>query len=77
MEKLLKYLVEEITGITDFSIKEKEENSFKTYELLVPAEYMGLVIGKNGKTIKVLRNLMKVKAILDNIRFNLIVTPAN
>ncbi|HJX46162.1 MAG TPA: KH domain-containing protein [Patescibacteria group bacterium] len=77
MKKLLKYLVEEIIGITDFTIKENEENSFKTYELLVPSEYVGLIIGKNGKTIKTLRNLMKVRAILDKVRFNLVVTSSN
>ena len=77
MKTLLKYLVEEITGITDFTIKESEENSFKTYELLVPSEYVGLIIGKNGKTIKTLRNLMKVRAILDKVRFNLVVTSSN
>ena len=77
MKTLLKYLVEEIIGITDFTIKENEENSFKTYELLVPTEYIGLIIGKNGKTIKTLRNLMKVRAILDKVRFNLVVTSSN
>jgi predicted RNA-binding protein YlqC (UPF0109 family) len=33
---------------------------------------MGVVIGKEGKTIKSLRNLAKAKAIKDNIRIQIV-----
>jgi predicted RNA-binding protein YlqC (UPF0109 family) len=33
---------------------------------------MGIVIGKEGKTIKSLRNLAKAKAIRDNIRIQVL-----
>jgi predicted RNA-binding protein YlqC (UPF0109 family) len=74
MEKLLKFLLKETLSITDFKIQLSEDNSIKTYELIVPAESMGLVIGKKGRTIKMLRNLLKVRAILDKEKFNLMVT---
>ncbi len=41
------------------------------YTLKVAPEDMGIIIGKEGKTIKSLRNLIKSKAIIDGTRVNL------
>ena len=41
-------------------------------ELRVSPEDMGLVIGKGGKVIKSIRNLLRTKAILENKRVNLL-----
>lgn len=75
MEKLLDYLVRNTLGLTDFEIKSTTSDEANVYELVVPNDSIGLVIGKKGRTIKMLRSLLKVKAILNKERFNLIITP--
>jgi len=77
MKKLLEYIIEKGLGIKDYEIKEGKEESVVNYELVVPSESIGLVIGKKGRTIKIIRNILKVRAILDKVRFNLTVSSSN
>ena len=64
MKDLLKYLVTKITGLEKITIDEEESDGF--VKLLVKAETgkAGLIIGKGGKTIRIIRNLLRVKATL-------------
>jgi len=73
MNALIKYLIENITGNSEFEIEEKEENSLVTYIIQAKPEFMGLIIGKAGKTIKTIRNLVKVRATLEKKSVNLTV----
>lgn len=65
MKKLLAFLVEKITGNKDFKIQESEEEGRADYLILAPQEIVGMIIGKGGKTIKAIRNLLKVRATLE------------
>jgi len=47
------------------TVEEVSENDRVTLTIKVPAESTGLVIGKGGKTIKAIRNLIKVLATLE------------
>lgn len=64
MKKLLKYIIEEITGSTDFSIEESSEENQENYEIKAGTEIIGMIIGKGGQTIKSIRNLLRVRAVL-------------
>lgn len=70
MKNLLQYILENITGSSDFEIieagsQEGNEN-YVNYEIKANPEIIGLIIGKSGKTIRSIRNLLRVRATLDN-----------
>ena len=73
MKKLLEFLVKSIVNHPeDLIVKEKEEEEGQIdLDLQVNPEDIKIVIGKNGKTIKAIRELLKIKAIKEKKRFNL------
>lgn len=64
MKKLLETLIEKISG-QKVEILAHEENGIFTYTINSPKEIMGLLIGKGGKTIRAMRSLARVRAIVD------------
>lgn len=64
MKKLLKYIIQEITGSTDFSIEESSDQNQENYEIKAGPEIIGMIIGKGGQTIKSIRNILRVRAVL-------------
>lgn len=71
MENLLKFLLEGILGKNEFEIVEKKEEGKINYIVKTSQENMGLLIGKGGRVIKSLRNILKIKATLEKISVNL------
>ncbi len=72
MKELLQYITKRIVNKPEkVELEEEQVEETLNLRLKVAPEDMGLVIGKNGSTIQALRNLLKVKAIKDDIRFNL------
>ena len=65
MKELISFLVKNIAGTDELEIEEKEEAGVNSYVIKVKQEYMGLIIGKGGKTIKTVRTLLKVRATLE------------
>mgnify|MGYP001614201462 CR=1 FL=1 len=67
MKNTLNYLV---TSIVENSkaveITQAEENGVLNLTIKVAAEDMGRIIGKNGKVIKAIRNIMKIPAMKEN-----------
>ena len=73
MKEFLEFLVKQITSKPEeVEITESRENDTFIYHIKVSEDDMGIVIGKEGKTIKSLRNLAKAKAIRDNIRIQVL-----
>lgn len=74
MKDLLSFIVENIVNnASEVVINELTTPSGEvTLELKVSPEDMGLVIGKGGKVIKSIRNLIRTRAILENKRINLV-----
>jgi hypothetical protein len=73
MKKLLQFIVENIVK-NPKSVKieqERRENNWLILHLTVHPTDMGQVIGKEGKIIKALRNVLRIKAIKNNIHFSL------
>lgn len=67
MKELLLFILEQITGSKDFEVDQQETEDGKV-DLFVkaPQEIIGLIIGKQGKTIKNIRRIVSVRAALEN-----------
>lgn len=73
MIDLLKFLIKNITGSDDFDVVEQDEDGRTILEVHAIPDIIGLIIGKEGKTIKNLRNIVKVRAVLENKSVNITV----
>ena len=74
MKDLLEFMVKNIVSKPEEVEIEEKTDSENVLELSlkVSHEDMGLVIGKGGKVIKAIRQLIRTKAILENKRVNLV-----
>lgn len=71
MRDLIEFLLEGITGGKTFSVEEKSEEGLINYVISAKPGDIGLIIGKGGKTIRAIRNLMKVRATLEKKAINI------
>lgn len=68
MEDLLKTLLEPlITDIKKIKIEKTEDGKNIRYLIWVPKADIAKVIGKNGKMIKSIKNLVKIRSIKEDI----------
>lgn len=74
MKKLVEYIVENITGSKEIVVNTSENDGHTEIEIVAPKELIGLIIGKQGRTINSIRNILKVRAVLEKVSFNLTVT---
>ena len=72
MKDTLQFIVSAIVDNPDaVVIEEHEEDGFTNLVVTVAPEDMGKVIGKEGKVIRSIRNIMKVKAMKQNKRIKI------
>ncbi len=71
MKDLIKFLIQNITGNTDFEIEEKEDERGSLFVINAKPEIIGLIIGKGGKTIKNIRRIASIKGVLENKSINI------
>jgi len=73
MKDTLSYIVSCLVENKDkVVISEENEEDMITLKIAVDKEDMGRVIGKNGKVIRAIRNVMKIPAIKQNKRVNIL-----
>lgn len=77
MKDLLEYLVREITGSKDLEVTEQTEGDVINLTVHADPSVIGLIIGKQGKTIRTIRNLVKVRATLEKKAVNVSVEEAS
>jgi predicted RNA-binding protein YlqC (UPF0109 family) len=65
MKDLLEFLLKGLLGEEKFEIEETEDGGRVAYTIKSKPENMGLIIGKGGRMIKSLRNILKVRATLE------------
>lgn len=65
MKKLLEFLLKGVLGEEKFEINEAEEDGRVSYTIKSDPKNMGFIIGKGGRMIKSLRNVLKVRATLE------------
>ncbi|MBI2026031.1 MAG: KH domain-containing protein [Candidatus Levybacteria bacterium] len=67
MKDTLHYIVSSIVEKQDaIEISESEENGVLNFIIKVDPSDMGKIIGKGGKVIKAVRNIMKIPAMKNN-----------
>lgn len=78
MKDLLEFIVKNlVTKPEAVAVEEQSEEGNVNLNLTVDPSDMGLIIGKNGQTIRAIRKLLTVRAIAENVRVNLqLVEPA-
>ncbi|MEK7112247.1 MAG: KH domain-containing protein [Patescibacteria group bacterium] len=65
MKDLLTFILKGITGKKDLDIVEETEGDRTHFLIKAPEDSVGIIIGKEGKTIKAIRSLLKVRATLE------------
>jgi uncharacterized protein len=72
MKDTLEHIIASIVSNPDqISVTESEEEGVTMFTVSVAKEDMGKVIGKEGKVIRSIRNVMKIPAIKQNKRINI------
>ncbi|GEM_PF-65248 len=75
MKDLLNFIVTNlVTKPEAVVIDEQKEEGYITLNLTVDPSDMGLIIGKNGQTIRAIRKLLTVRAIAENVRVSVQLT---
>lgn len=77
MKELLEYILKEITNSDSTQVTEEVDENFSRLTIFAPKELMGIIIGKEGRIIKSIRNLLKVKATLEKKGVNVSVEEKN
>lgn len=68
MQELVSYIVESLTGTSDFSVAISEED--RTITITLSPDDIGRVIGRGGKTAKAIRLIVKAAAAKRNKRYD-------
>lgn len=64
MKNVLEYIITAIvTDSEKVVVEEKETNGIVEFTIYIPKEEIGKIIGKNGKVIRAIRNVLKIAAI--------------
>lgn len=73
MKNTLAHIVNSIVSNKDkVKISEETEGELITFKITVDKDDMGKVIGKNGKIIRAIRNVMKIPAIKQDKHINIL-----
>lgn len=77
MRDLLEYILRNILGKdSKFEILEEDDNSIVKLTVKTADDEGGLIIGKQGKVIKAIRNVLRIKATLEKKKIILLVNPS-
>lgn len=74
MKNLLEFLINKITVATpaeDFSVSEETNEGKTVLTVSAKPDIIGLIIGKEGKTIKNIRKIVSIRAVLENKSVNI------
>ncbi len=74
MKELIKFLIEKITGSTEFEIEETTDEYGPVFMVKARKDIIGLIIGKGGNTIKNIRKIASIKAVIESTSVNISVT---
>lgn len=76
MKQLLEFILQNILGKdSKFDVNEVDDGSVVTLTVKTSDSEGGLVIGKGGKVIKAIRNILRIKATLEKKKIILLVNP--
>ena len=76
MKELLDFIVRNILGKdSKYEIIEEDDNSIVKLTIKTAEDEGGMIIGKQGKVIKAIRNILRIKATLEKKKIILLVNP--
>ena len=71
MEELIKFLITPLLSKPqNITIEKVQDNSKITFNVFIEKNDIAKVIGKGGKMIKSIKNLVKIRAIKENVFVN-------
>ena len=65
MKQLLDHILSSLTPEGSYQIAEEVNDDRFDYIISLDPENMGMIIGKGGRTIRAIRNLLKIRATLE------------
>jgi predicted RNA-binding protein YlqC (UPF0109 family) len=68
MQELLEYILKAMYGNSDITVSSSEEDGNVILTIHAPQEEIGRIIGKGGKVINAMKQLVKIQAIKENKR---------
>ncbi len=68
MQELLEYILKSTIGNDSITVTQSEEEGSVILTIHAPQEEMGRIIGKGGKVINAMKQLVKILAIKENKR---------
>ena len=72
MKKALEYIIAQIVDDPEkVEINQQEDQGMINFTITVAPSDMGKIIGKNGKVIRAVRNIVKISAIKQNKKINI------
>ena len=74
MKDLLSFLIKNIIGSDDFEVSEKVDGNHINLDVVAKPDVIGLIIGREGKTIKSLRKILSVRAVREDKTVSINVT---
>lgn len=75
MKKALNYIISSIADDADkVEVLEQEENGVINFTVSVAKEDMGKIIGKEGRVIRAIRNVLKIPAIKQGKKINILLS---
>lgn len=78
MKELLEFILRNILGKkSNFEIIEEDDGSIVKLTVKTAEDEGGMIIGKQGKVIKAIRNILRIKATLEKKKIILLVNPVN
>ncbi len=76
MKELLDFILRNILGKdSKYEIIEEDDGSIVKLTIKTAEDEGGMVIGKQGKVIKAIRNILRIKATLEKKKIILLVNP--
>ncbi len=68
MDDLLKFLITPlVSDIKKVKIEKSQDGRNMNFSVLIPKEDIAKVIGKNGKMIKSIKNILRIRGVKENI----------
>lgn len=67
MQQLLKHITDSIFPESNITIEESTNEGTTLFTIYAPQEEIGRIIGKEGKVINAMKQLLKIKAMKENV----------
>lgn len=71
MKKVLEHIITELLDTKEVKIDEKEDNGHVEFTIHAPKDNIGLIIGKGGRTINSIKNILRILAIKQEKRVSI------